>query len=345
MKNERLFTALIANASLVLLIAMSPVHASHPNTDVKAKMTSAVDGSQTPARYVNSDKRAYAAMQQLPKDEPFYMLNMIRYNDKAKYQSESEFAAKGWSGKEAYTEYGSHSSHVAKRIGAKVVYVGEPQLTLIGPDHQQWDAIFIISYPNLDAFLALIGDPEYQKHAFHRRAAVADSRLVRMASGSSRAPSVNSEDSAKGQEKPDELSRSYINPSKEALESLLALPMNEPVYMLNMIRLKDEAEYQEDSKFADRGWTGSQAYAKYRQHAGAAVQRLGGKSIYEGIPQLTLIGPEQEQWDSIFIVYYPNVAALKALSEDPEYQAHAFHRGAGVFDSRLIRMTSPSASN
>jgi len=134
-------------------------------------------------------------------------------------------------------------------------------------------------------------------------------------------------------------SQIHISPNESALKAMQTLPIDEPIYMLNMIRLKDKADYEQDSEFASKGWTGAQAYAKYRHHAGAIVARLGGKSIYEGAAQLTLIGPKQEQWDSIFIIYYPNVAALQSLIQDPEYQKHAFHRRAGVADSRLIRMS------
>lgn len=135
----------------------------------------------TPAVYVNSDAKAYAAMQKLPTDQPLHMLNMIRFKKKASYEKASEFAAKGWTGEQAYAEYSRHSSPIANRTGGKVVYFGKPQLTLIGAEHEKWDAIFIVSYPNLASFLALVGDPEYKKHAFHRSAAVADSRLVRIA--------------------------------------------------------------------------------------------------------------------------------------------------------------------
>ncbi|GAB5483360.1 MAG: hypothetical protein Pars92KO_31170 [Parasphingorhabdus sp.] len=146
-----------------------------------AAVSAAEDHQTMPSTYVNSDAKAYAAMQKLPADQPLHMLNMIRFKDKASYEKGSEFAAKGWTGEQAYTEYSRHSGPIATRTGGKVVYFGMPQLTLIGPEHEKWDAIFIVSYPNLASFLALVGDPEYKKHAFHRSAAVADSRLVRMA--------------------------------------------------------------------------------------------------------------------------------------------------------------------
>ncbi len=331
--------ALIATSVSILLMVLLPSHAGHHQTDSNTISTVANVNNSQAVNYVNSDKRAYAAMQALPVNEPIYMLNMIRYNAKAKYQAGSKFAEKGWTGAQAYMEYIRHSAPIAERTGSTATFVGEPQLTLIGPEHERWDSIFIASYPNLSSFLDLVGNADYQKHAFHRSAAVADSRLVRMAL----APAKLTEDdpietAAKS------INPNYIDPTKKSLEAMSALPQDEPIYMLNMIRLKDKANYQGGSKFSNSGWTGNQAYTEYRRHAGPIVARLGGKSIFEAVSQLTLIGPEQENWDYIFIIYYPNVAALKALIEDPEYQAHAFHRSAGVADSRLIRITSSQSS-
>lgn len=133
------------------------------------------------AVYVNSTPEAYAAMQELPIDEPIFMLNLIRFKDEADYGEGSEFSSKGWTGEQAYAEYSRISSPIARRVGGKVAFAALPQLNLIGPEHEQWDVAFVVSYPNLASFLALVNDPEYAQHAFHRKAAVADSRLVRMA--------------------------------------------------------------------------------------------------------------------------------------------------------------------
>jgi len=130
--------------------------------------------------YINSTPDAYAGMLELPFDEPFHMLNLIRYKDKATYEEGSEFASKNWSGEEAYTEYTSHSSPIVASYGAKPIYLGQPQITVIGPEYEKWDVMFVVSYPSYEAFTKFVSDPEYKKHAFHRSAAVADSRLVRI---------------------------------------------------------------------------------------------------------------------------------------------------------------------
>jgi uncharacterized protein (DUF1330 family) len=40
---------------------------------------------------------------------------------------------------------------------------------------------FIAEYPNADAFLAMVTNPEYRALVAHRTAAVEDSRLIRLA--------------------------------------------------------------------------------------------------------------------------------------------------------------------
>lgn len=140
-------------------------------------------------------------------------------------------------------------------------------------------------------------------------------------------------------------SKGYVDANPNAVVEMLKLPMDEEIHLLNMMRFKDKAEYPEGSEFAKKGWTGAQAIAEFRRNAGSIVERVGGHTHYTGMPQLTLIGPEGEQWDSIFIISYPNVAAFQALLADPEYQKHFLHRKAGTADSRLIRMVPAPASH
>ena len=137
-------------------------------------------GTASFTNYVNSTPEAYQAMQELPADQPLDMLNLIRFRESADYPAGSDFAKQNMSGLQAYMEYGRHSSPILEKVGGRTIYNGIPQLSLIGPKHESWDAIFIISYPNAQAFLAFVNDPEYKKHAFHRKAAVADSRLIRL---------------------------------------------------------------------------------------------------------------------------------------------------------------------
>ncbi len=60
------------------------------------------------------------------------------------------------------------------------MWVGTPELTVIGPPDEQWDLAFIAEYPSVDAFVAMLRDPDYRNAVRHRQAAVADSRLIRI---------------------------------------------------------------------------------------------------------------------------------------------------------------------
>ena len=52
---------------------------------------------------------------------------------------------------------------------------------LIGPETENWDECFIAQYPSVAAFVEMVRDPVYREAVKHRQAAVADSRLVKLA--------------------------------------------------------------------------------------------------------------------------------------------------------------------
>jgi len=68
------------------------------------------------------------------------------------------------------------------------------------------------------------------------------------------------------------------------------------------------------------------------------VFALGGRIVWRGKFELTLIGPTDECWDHCFIAEYPSVAAFVEMIRDPAYREAVKHRQAAVEDSRLIRL-------
>lgn len=126
---------------------------------------------------------------------------------------------------------------------------------------------------------------------------------------------------------------SHVDPARPAFEAFKALPRDEPVEMLNLIRLRDRAAYPDARKA-----TGKQAYAEYGRRSGPVFARVGGSIVWRGRPQLMLIGPGEELWDLAFVARYPSAGAFLEMVTDPLYQSEAVpHRQAAVADSRLIR--------
>ena len=124
----------------------------------------------------------------------------------------------------------------------------------------------------------------------------------------------------------------YIDPSRANFEAFKALPRDEPIHMLNLVRLREQAAYPDGRKA-----TGAEAYAAYGRESGPVFERLGGRIVWQGRFELMLIGPAEERWDHCFIAEYPDVAAFAEMIRDPVYREAVKHRQAAVADSRLIR--------
>ncbi len=127
-----------------------------------------------------------------------------------------------------------------------------------------------------------------------------------------------------------------IDPSPEQFSQFKSLPRDTEIMMLNLIELKQNASYEDQSLII----SGADAYKRYGVESGPIFSRVGGEILWRGEPENVLIGPKSEHWDIAFIAKYPNAGAFLDMVTDPAYQAIVFHRQAAVKDSRLIRMGS-----
>jgi uncharacterized protein (DUF1330 family) len=125
----------------------------------------------------------------------------------------------------------------------------------------------------------------------------------------------------------------YIDPTKEAFAEFRGINREGPIHMLNLVRLREQARYSDG-----RQATGAEAYAAYGRESRPVFTRLGGRIVWQGKFELTLIGPPEERWDLCFIAEYPSVAAFVKMIHDPVYREAVKHRQAAVQDSRLIRL-------
>ena len=105
-------------------------------------------------------------------DQPVVMLNMLKYREVA----EPGFGVDGLSGREAYAVYGRAFTELHPCFGGEPIWMGRGLNTLIGAE--DWDVVLLVRYPTRAQFAAMINDPDYNKIAGIRSAALADSRLV-----------------------------------------------------------------------------------------------------------------------------------------------------------------------
>lgn len=129
----------------------------------------------------------------------------------------------------------------------------------------------------------------------------------------------------------------YIDPERTQFDAFKALDRDAQLDMVNLVKLRDKANYPGDHELARDGLTGAEAYALYGKHSGSVFARVGGQIVWRGQFDLTLIGPREEAWDVAFIARYPTAHAFLEMISDPVYQQAVVHRQAGVETSRLIR--------
>ena len=96
-------------------------------------------------------------------DERIFMLNVLWFK-------EDGGAAK-------YQEYMAAAGPFAAKHGATAHPAYVPEQAMIGEFDA--DLFFVVEWPNMAAFLALVGDPEYQKISHLRDEAISDSLLIR----------------------------------------------------------------------------------------------------------------------------------------------------------------------
>jgi uncharacterized protein (DUF1330 family) len=131
----------------------------------------------------------------------------------------------------------------------------------------------------------------------------------------------------------------YIDPTRESFDAFKALPRDTPIQMLNLLRFNDVARYPAGHSHADKGLSGSAAYAEYGRTSAATFQRVGGSVVWRGTMESMVTGPQDKDWEMAFIAAYPNAAAFLAMITDPDYKLAVIHRQAAVLDSRLIRFS------
>ena len=98
-------------------------------------------------------------------DKPIYMVNLLKFKEKASYPDKRET---NLTGEEAYAIYAEEvAGHLAK-VGGKPVFGGEIERLMLGEVEDLWDKVAIAMYPSRQAMFQMINDPDYIISAQHR---------------------------------------------------------------------------------------------------------------------------------------------------------------------------------
>jgi len=115
--------------------------------------------------------------------------------------------------------------------------------------------------------------------------------------------------------------------SRERVGEMMEPGPDGPIYMVNLLKFKDHAEY-EDGRTTDL--SGREAYRIYGREVSKLIRGFGGEITFAGDVTFLALGQVEDLWDEVAIAKYPNRAALLDMSSSPEWQEIGVHRAAGL---------------
>lgn len=127
--------------------------------------------------------------------------------------------------------------------------------------------------------------------------------------------------------------KNILQPTGDQVRAFRDRATGEPINMLNMLKFKDKAVY-EDGRESDL--TGREAYSLYAKGIRRVMEPRGCRVIFEGEPRGFLIGEGEGAWDAIYIFQYPSTQVMLDMFRDEEYQKEQLHRAAALEGQLLI---------
>jgi uncharacterized protein (DUF1330 family) len=137
----------------------------------------------------------------------------------------------------------------------------------------------------------------------------------------------------------------YLEPTQASGRELLQRNLRGPVFMLNLLRFREMADYSASPEIAPAGpISGLEAYARYMEHTLPFLKESGGEVVFYGEGGLFLIGPTEERWDRALLVRQSSIEDFMAFANHQEYLKGIGHRTAALEDSRLLPLAELAAA-
>ena len=118
-----------------------------------------------------------------------------------------------------------------------------------------------------------------------------------------------------------------VMPNEKQMEEFLEEGHDEPIFMVNLLKFKDRAEYPDKR---ESNLSGKEAFAIYSKEVVDHLEKVGGKPIFGSEVTRLMLGEVEDLWDQVAIAMYPNRKAMLKMISDPDYIKSAQHRVAGL---------------
>ena len=118
-----------------------------------------------------------------------------------------------------------------------------------------------------------------------------------------------------------------IHPNENQIKGFIDDQDLGPISMVNLLKFKDKAIY-EDGR--NTNLSGKEAYGLYAKDVIKFVEKYGGSFVFAGEVSRLMLGEVEDLWDMVAIAKYPNRKAMMDMTLDPDYQKIHVHREAGL---------------
>lgn len=118
-----------------------------------------------------------------------------------------------------------------------------------------------------------------------------------------------------------------VAPNEAQLRGFLDPGPEGPIYMVNLLKFRQRAEYADGR---DTDLTGEEAYGIYGAAVAELLREHGGEVVFAGDVERLMLGEVEELWDKVAIARYPSRAAMFEMMRSPRMQEIGVHRAAGL---------------
>ena len=128
-----------------------------------------------------------------------------------------------------------------------------------------------------------------------------------------------------------------VTPTREQFINFMkTYPTDEPVVMVNILKFKANSGTANTS--GDE--SGAAAYARYGRNVAPLLKAVGGRVLWSGKVNMTVIGDSDDQPDMVLIVEYPSAAKFVEMSTSEAYRAIAHDRELSLTYGGLLASTA-----
>lgn len=118
-----------------------------------------------------------------------------------------------------------------------------------------------------------------------------------------------------------------VYPNEDQIKGFLEAGAEGPICMVNLLKFKPMAEYEDAS---DTGLTGREAYEIYTDGVKKLLQQVGGYIGFESEVERLTLGEVEELWDVVALAVWPSRQVMLEVMQSEEMQEISVHRTAGL---------------